>query len=99
MPGDALSDVRYLVGFDGPAFIIGFKLMSMIHNEVYVTLEPINLKFTKSQLRELREKLDEFDYNFFCQTDSIAGQRFAEFFGFKQTRYAWGRAHLTRGQK
>lgn len=92
--------MRYLITFDRPMFIIGFKLMSMIYNEVYVTLEPLEgLADVKvSELKELRRELSKYSYNFFCQTDTAEGLRFAQFFGFRQTKFAWGRAHLVKEQ-
>jgi hypothetical protein len=98
LPGDHLSDVRYAVGFPEPAFIIGFRISSLIDLMVYVTLEPKDLRsLKKSQLKELRTLLDRFPhYGFYCQVENATNCRFAEFFGFKPVAKVFDRIHMVR---
>jgi hypothetical protein len=97
---DAYSDVRYAVYIeDKVVFRVGFKLQSLVNNVVYVTLEPIEALSTlrPSHFRWLRREFDRYsNYNYFCQVTGTTAARFAEFFGFKQVGYAWGRIHMTR---
>lgn len=99
LPGDAYSEIRYMVSFDEPTLIVGFKMQSLIEALVYVTLEPKPglCKLRKSHLSALRHEFNKYSqYRFFCQTDSEVGTRFAEFFGFTRDGFAWGRTHLVK---
>lgn len=100
LPGDAFSDVRYAVYVeDKLVFRVGFKIQSLVNNIVYVTLEPLEAlrELRPSHFRWLRRELERFSkYNYFCQVENAENARFAEFFGFKQVGYAWGRIHMVR---
>jgi hypothetical protein len=97
---------RFKVILNGkPLFIIGFNRDSFLADSVYITLRPLCdlSKIPRIVFRQLLLHFNEISgYFFYCQIEKsdLRARRFAEFFGFTETKFApFGRLEYEKDQR